>query len=117
MKNTDKLLRIYELWHKASLGAITEEEYYEGQSLEVELEFEPRLDTLIARAQSLANIEKTIAGAMETFQTGFQQVGDLCSQAVVVPGEERKQWYLEQIAALLGFELPPHEPGISPEDE
>jgi hypothetical protein len=38
----------------------------------------------------------------------------LLDDAVLTDGAHHKQWYLEQIAALLGVTLPDHDPGIAP---
>jgi len=37
---------------------------------------------------------------------------DLLQEAVQTDGGHHKQWYLEQIAARLGVDLPEHDPGI-----
>lgn len=39
-------------------------------------------------------------------------VAFLLIQAVQTDGEHHKQWYLEQIANLIGVALPDHEPGV-----
>lgn len=44
----------------------------------------------------------------------LRQVDLLVREAVVADGAENKQWFLEQIAELIGVTLPLHDPGTSP---
>lgn len=42
------------------------------------------------------------------------EIAALLCDAVQTDGAHHKQWFLEQIAAKLGIELPEHDEGISP---
>jgi hypothetical protein len=45
---------------------------------------------------------------------GEETIAYLLQSAVQEDGCHHKQWYLEQIAKLIGVDLPEHEKGIAP---
>jgi len=101
----EKVARLNELWFKAGIGQITEQELDEGLELESLFETGPRLEIFLQRSQQLEALQEMVDGAVTAFKNGLGDVEALLKNGSLDPTPEGKQFYLNEIATALGFNI------------